>query len=630
MSIILRSPIVNTSSVINTNVLKNKFPIYEGTKPLSLTEQLKGEIEAQIIKFPSMLGEEHPFDFMLVEKAYKEIGLVKAVIDKYIDFMISGGFYVYSKDARAQEIIEQWMKDVNFDSVLREWMVEALTKGNGFLEISADKNSGINEVKVLNANNIFVVRDIKGRVDGYNQYNGNSKTFNKSKVINFKTNEIAHISINKISGEAYGLGLIYTALKTLDYLAQSDKDSHELLSRKANAPLHIKVGQFPDNIPSDEVISAIGAKVEHMTNKDEWVTGPDYEFKAVDFGQIGEKFTAVVESDLDRLFFTFQVPEVLMGRSVNLAVAPVQIDAFERRVLSLRAEAEPVIENKVFKRILNANGIDAFVEFGWGQPSNSQLNEKIAQLTNMLQVAQLSPQLRAMLEKELVEYLELDVKELETTEEERKEEENKKQPIIPGSNQEHTHDYITEDFEKDYKLREWLNFNFNDYVNSILQVIKTDNFENLAAKNKNDELIGKLSEGQIKTLKNVFSDGFKQGKSVKTIAKEILNKTGLRDLYKSENGEIVLNDKLEPIVQVDKKMRANLIARTETTRLASQGALEQYKTHDINSVAWVAAFSDRTCPICEANNNKIYSVNEAVGLIPAHTMCRCTWRAVVG
>ena len=389
-----------------TKVYNSSFAI---TAPnTDIKEQFKGEINKRGSPISSLredIGEEHPFDFKLTEDLYKKFGFVTGVIDKYVDFVVGPGFYVVSEDERAKTIITQFMHDMNFDTLLRGWVKEALIKGNGFLELGGKKDQPPTGAKVLDANYIYVKRNDFGDVERYTQYRGRI-----SKLIVFDLTQIAHIKFNNLADDAYGIGLVYPALNTINNLLGNEKDMHMLMRRKANAPFHVKVGNIEHNImPTKDQISQLGKDLEWLHNKHEWVTDAAVEMKVLDFGNIGEKFDAINRYDLDMLFFTFQVPEVLMGRgSIPEGLAKVQLEAFERRIQSMQAEIEKIIETQIFNRVLVANGITAHVEFEWGQESESRKVQRIDSITKILQLFSLQPKLRTMLESELAVLLNLD------------------------------------------------------------------------------------------------------------------------------------------------------------------------------------------------------------------------------
>ena len=430
-------------------------PVLGGLNELgivNLQEQFKGEVDREKIRFPAELGEEHPFEFSMMEKLYKTFGLYTAIIDKYVDFVWGSGFYIECDDERAKTIIEDFMQDVNFDNVGRAWTKEALNKGNGFIEIGGSKKEGVKGLKILNANNMYVVRDNKGKIEGYNQYKGGFKGFNldrlqrEQKVIPFTPDQIAHVPFNIVGDNAYGIGIGYSNMQLIDNLLRNSRDLHWLTERKANSPLQAKLGKVDGNIkiiPKSTDIDAFGKKMEIMSKKTNWATDDLVELKVVDFGNIGGKFDTILKHDMEMLLYAFQIPAVVMGMAnINEGIARAQMDAFQRRVQSIQAELEKIIEEKIFKRVLNANGLDVHVEFEWGTPSVLQVEARMKLIAEMMKSPTISGAMNDMLEDEMVNLLKLDADEWEKLkleqekreEEEREREEERPQPIVPGQN----------------------------------------------------------------------------------------------------------------------------------------------------------------------------------------------------
>jgi len=111
--------------------------------------------------------------------------------------------------------------------------------------------------------------------------------------------------------------------------------------------------------------------------------------------------------------------------------------------------------------------------------------------------------------------------------------------------------------------------------------------------------------------------------------KELLKELFIRAL--TENWTMFeLERKINEIVKDD--VKTDMILRTETIRIANEGALRVYDSEGIKKVKWIATPSfpgGRTCEICLNNNGKIYDLEEAKGMIPAHPRCRCAWSAVI-
>jgi len=657
-------------------------PTIGETGKITISEQFKGEVESNKVTFPNELGEAHPFDFKEMEDLYKKFGFFTAVIDKYVDFVVGPGFFIESDDDRAKKIITDFMTDVNFDTVLRSWCKEALVKGNGFLELGGSAKEGVKGLKVLNANYMYVQRDKKGKVKGYNQYKGGFDRFAKDKVINFAPTQIAHVAFNRVGDCAYGQGIGYSALKDIDNLLGNEKDLHYLMKRKANAPIHAKLGKVEGDIriiPKPADVTAFGQKLESLSNKQEYATDPLVEFKVIDFGNIGDKFSAVLAHDMAKLFYDFQIPPELMGMAnIPEGMAKVRADAFQRRIQSIQAEFEKIIEQDIFHRILLANGIDVHVEFEWGTPSSLEVEGRMALISNMVVSPTTSMAMKEILEDELINLLKLDENkweelklEAEAEEEERRREEERAQPIVPGQNEDiakkkfppkpvkasvlfsdrirkekaiikkkETYEIMNYEYKKDCPhcieswnnindIQEWLGFNYKEYLKEIMAILNIDKFEFLTAANAIEEKAGYLSIAQTTKLKEVLETGFKKGSSMKEMAKMVDKKVSPKDLYRmTSEGTIKTGASGLPILSRSADKRAIGIVRTEVTRVANKGAIKYYKENKITKIRWVASLGDRTCAECEALNNQIFEIDGAPEP-PLHPMCRCTVTPVV-
>jgi len=165
-------------------------------------------------------------------------------------------------------------------------------------------------------------------------------------------------------------------------------------------------------------------------------------------------------------------------------------------------------------------------------------------------------------------------------------------------------------------IKEWLGFNFGDYLGDILNVVSNYEFPFLRAKSKKDREIGLLDSNQIRKMRGVFEEQFKRGGTIGEISKDLLNKVGLPNRIVMRNGK--------KIREIDKRFRAINVARTETTTIANLGSERNYSKNGISQYVWVATMgSDRTCPICRELDAKIFDVGKG-RLPPAHSLCRCT------
>ena len=764
-----------------TTFPETEFALYAPRDIKSITEQFKGEIDRKEIKFPKALGEEHVIDKFMCEKLFRTYGLVSCAVNKIANSIIAGGIYTTSDNERAKQIIDSFMEDVDFLNLLKDGIKEGLSKGDGYLEMGGDKNKPPEGLKVLDSKYMYVTRDNFGVVEKYTQYFGNLRGFSlrtKNKT-DFEPFEILHIPFNKIGDDAYGTGIIAPALTTLDNLMSMEIDMHVLMKRKANTPVHVKMGNIAEKrFPKQSDVDAFGLKMENMRNKQEYVTDPFVEMNVLNFGNIGEKFTAPLEHDMDNISYAFRIPLVMFGKSnVPEGLARVQMEDYERMINGYQEAIEKPIEQILFKRVLNANGINDHVELHWGQPSTLEKNEKIGRITEIMKLPSISFKFIDMLERDLAGLLGYDVKELETPEEEKKKELRRQQPLLPAGNRQSIEDdkitinsfnwvleqnsmvlqtlvlskdifksvkdakkwindhnfksgnvdetddsyrfrqrspdefklnsfrtinisrgvkgvvgklkgkesinvnefikkntkgewcvyshqtgknfgcykskkeaedrlkqikrfskdencscptcEVTESVDKEYgmdmTISEWLNFNFREYLMFILATVESDPFNNLMATTSAELAMGKFSSIKVNRLKNVLEDGFRRGITLRELSNNVLNKVRPGSLYRvDEKGNILRRDG-KRVVRFNALSRSMNIARTETSRTASLGVLDYYKSKGIERVSWVASVGMRTCDYCNSMNGKILSVDEARNLLPAHSGCRCTY-----
>lgn len=617
--------------------------IYIGKPTLEVVqEQFKGIIDQKpTMGVSSDIGEEHPFNFQMGEEIYKKVPYVHGIINKLVDFILGNGFYVICDDERAKQIATDFLEQTQFDSLLRQVIKDALITGNGFLEISGKLTEPPTQMKCLSSKNMYVRMNEYGDLLGYTQYRGliNKKIF-------FEPHEIAHFTHNKIGDSPYGIGTILPVMGILDQRIKAEKDLHMLLQRKANAPLHVKIG-LPDKdfVPNPDDVTAFGQKLEWMNNKHEWVTDAFVDMKVLDFGNFGEKFDLLLRYDENQLFYAFQAPEVLMGRSgVREAIADVQLDTFLMRVSSIQAELEKVIEESILKRLLNAHGLDVHVEFEWGVKNDKKKFEEIARITELLKTG-LSAEFRTALEERIAELMELEVKLL--PEEEREFELEQPQPQIPGqsakqikqsfhkiitNNPYDKTEYYMQEIDDNVTVEAWIGYSYKDYKEHIKNFVSEYGFDFISATSKvgtknyaKQVTAGLLTKKQTEKLRNVLITGIDDNSTMREIASSIKEtvkpKAFVIPAKVNAEGDIV-----QDAYEID---RSEAIARTEVIRASNAGALKQFTESGTEKVRWVAALSERTCDLCEEKNGMIFEAAEVnEDTIPLHPSCRCSWVAV--
>jgi len=639
-------------------------------RTLELMELFKGEVSDKPLRFPKDLGAEHPFDFESVENVYKKVGLVAGAVNKIADAIV-GDFTVEVENENAQAILDDFIEKSNFKSAIRPWIREGVLKGNGFMELDL-KNF---KVRVMNANNMYVKRSKKGKVLSYNQFTGKLKNFtaNSNKFISFEPNQIAHLPINKIPNDPYGLGQVWPNERVIQNIILNEQDLQKLIARKAGAPIHVKLGQ-PGERVDPNAIDKFKNLLTFMQNRTEWVTDGNIEMNVLQFGEIGKNFVDNLNHNVEMLASGMEIPVVLLGKAnVPEGLATAQKETFEQKIASIRESIEVIIEERILRPLLlsqNNKQFDIKVTFTWQLPTDEQKNERINEIEKILKNGMISDVLKASLEIECAKILELedveglliDPKDAKKEEEERKKmekdllkkspeqkkEEEIPQPEVPGAKpnanqkskpqlKEHVQtaecmhgegcgQQLTENQSGEMKVMEFVNlkemegFNYSDYLIKILGRIRIDKFKFLTAYTEQDILDGLLDKQDVEKLRIILRDGFRKNKTIRQMQREIENSIVIKDRLK--DGKITMSAKARP----------NAIVRTETVRLANLGLIDTYKENGIEKVRFLAALSDRTCPICEGLNGQVFTLEEldvGVNQPPIHTSCRCSLVSVV-
>lgn len=103
-------------------------------------------------------------------------------------------------------------------------------------------------------------------------------------------------------------------------------------------------------------------------------------------------------------------------------------------------------------------------------------------------------------------------------------------------------------------------------------------------------------------ISRILSQGMVDGDGPRSLAGKIVDATGI-----SRN-------------------RAMTLARTEIIRAHHSAMVQEYKNWAVEGVVvkaeWVTA-GFNVCPVCASRENKIYTLDEVEGMIPAHPNCRC-------
>jgi len=624
--------------------------------------------------FKEKVGEPHPFDYSIIEGIEQKFALVTAIEDKILDYAFGSELLFTCDDEKVVTFLEDWCRKTHLEVFVRPWVKSALGKGTGWLEVAGLSDDEFDEsVKVSDANTIFVKRDEYGKIINIRQYLGKDKTrIEEDKVIDLNKDEMIQLNINQLGNCAYGTGIVYSAISTINYFLGSQSSMHKLMERKANSPIHVKIGNIEtEDYPEEADINAVGKKLQFMNNMTEWATGPNVEMKVIDFGNIGDKFEPIIDNDLKMLAYSFQVPEAILGKDKGfVGSSEIQEEGFQRNIRSYQVQAAYILKTKLFDKLLEANKFGTEVEYSvdWNRQTEKEKNALRTSYMGLLSNSiGLSPGMKKKYEQKLADLEGFDYGEIEAENEKEMRRENREgkkefnrqlqitqtKGALPTKEtcDQCMHDEILEyhlqglgpqeieieladkyedgdlyeaileeihQFDEDIPLEDWVG-EYVQYKNDILVAVERDAFELLKANSAKERALGKLTKKQVEKVRTIMKDGFENKEGIRKLSKK-LDKIGLKDRYK-------LGDKGEKVLSIKKEHRPMSIARSETVRLRAEGQLESYKNAGKELVQFELV-SARPCAQCEALDGSVQQLNEASGIIPVHANCRCRWSLV--
>lgn len=588
-------------------------------------------------------GVPHPHDMRQMNDLYIKIPIVHGAINKIVDFTIGNGFRLECKVPRVIELAQSFMKSLDFDNLLRRVGKDMNVYGNAYLEIVKSGNTII-ELIPRSPETMYVKRDEKGNVIGYVQI-----VSALQKPIEFTPDEIAHFRLGQNGDSPYGLSVLFPLVQVLQRKLTLEQAITTITNRKANAPYDITVGD-ENNFPSTDDLNEIKADLESLQNDNEWVHGPMVKIDAIGFKDKVMDVQPYLAHFEDQIVFGLEVPMVLLGKgNIPEGLASVQMEAFERKIVSIQLAMEKVLETQIFPMFLESQGFTGVeIEFEWKEPDDAERQAEVTTLLSAVNTGKMgtfSMEFITQCEQRIADLLGFE--DFEAPERP----ELDLAPPMPGQNKGNAQlavkQYsVTEHFDKqlyEAPLKEFVGFNYSQYLKQIHEFIDSKNFvkrkyvgptttstsewEEKVIKYK---LTDNLSKAQVQKLRTVLHSSFDDGASIRTIKERILEQVKPKDLSvkvpaRYEDGELV---RKAYRVHINKDQRAWALARTETIRASNQGALGHFDQLKVPRVEWLATNDDRTCAYCSDRDGESFDLEEADEMIPGHDLCRCTWKAV--
>jgi SPP1 gp7 family putative phage head morphogenesis protein len=579
----------------------------------------KGKVESAKSFWKKQYGEDHPFDMELVERAYKQVPIIHSAINKTVDQITSSDFHIKSDNPQIEISGQEFLNRIGFDLLIKTIAKDLMIYGNAFVE----KVGNFDDFKCLSPKYMFVKRDEYGKVEGYTQVMSNI-----GKPVDFKTHEMVHFKYNVVGDSAYGYSIIAPILKTIEHKLNMEKIMVKLMERKANAPYWAKLGNEQQPAKDDD-ITAFANDLQYINERTEFVTSHNVEMSVLDVASKLPNFEEINKHIENQIVYGTEVPLVLLGQgSIPEGLASVQLEAFDRRVHSIRLLIEAVVEEEILTPYFNAQGLVGTVEFEFEPQTQNDKWKDVMQLTALVNI----PEFKNPVLRKISRLLEIDL-----------EVQNNPfapQPIVDNNPMTNTNPFapknpfeqkvnpfapkqnnpfepkpkpnpfiksdcsceIHEEVKEDYTIDEWTNRKNAGLLPQIINYLKK-RFNPKEDEFKKSPDIVDLSDTKLNKVRDALIDAFQKGSTLNQFARNI-----------------------EPVVE--DKDRAMVIARTETVKASAEAYLDRCIEDGISTVRFVAIGDNKLCPTCNDLNGRIFNIHDARGKIPLHPNCRCSWAGI--
>lgn len=168
-------------------------------------------------------------------------------------------------------------------------------------------------------------------------------------------------------------------------------------------------------------------------------------------------------------------------------------------------------------------------------------------------------------------------------------------------------------------------------VNAFRATKKKESLTDQEFVNKSQDAFLKSAFGQPETtakLELLATRSFEELRGITEIMSTQLNRVLASGLVDGSGAREIAREMVDSVDGITEK-RALLLARTEIIHTHAEGQLDSFETLGVTDLGieseWSTAGDDRVCPQCAENEGKVFSVDEAHGLIPLHPGCRCSW-----
>ena len=285
----------------------------------------------------------HNFNFDIYYQCYERIPKVFRAINTIANFAVQGGYKLRGSETDVEKI-KKWTRKAHFDNHLITIAKEMRIYGNVFIEPIGSGDSL--ELKFLPVDTMKVRRAKTGEHLGFVQI------IRENIVGEWKSDELIHIKWNALGTSPYGMSEIRPNLNALTDKLDAEKVLPEIIKFHADNRIVWKLGT-PDRPYNQNQMDNWKSELEDRVVAGDVICAGDVDPVVIQPIRGAAEVIRLIQHVENQLNTGLNNPQILIEGRSDAQASLIQMDAFEREIMTQQDVMGKEIENKIFNRILN-------------------------------------------------------------------------------------------------------------------------------------------------------------------------------------------------------------------------------------------------------------------------------------
>lgn len=314
--------------------------------------------------------------------AFQSSWIMNRAIRFRADLIVARGFHLEYPDDKSKEIIKRFLKNVklnspdHFDlnSILRSCCIDTDWSGNGYLQLVPNiKNKKIVKLHPLHPlyadyqreSNKTIKMDDSGEPVGFSYVpKGDSL-----KELTLNRDEVAHLIFEKVGDMLLGTSLILSVFRSIERLTNIDWAIAQALYKHGLPTRSISVGDA-NHEPTGDDIKTVAEEVAGIDSAAEY-THPYWQQVTTIDPKWPSGVDAIPKYFVQHVVTASGIPHhILLGeeRVGTKATAQSLQRALSLMLDPLQLRLKSLVEDQIFRHVLDLEGCDSEVSFIWHEP----------------------------------------------------------------------------------------------------------------------------------------------------------------------------------------------------------------------------------------------------------------------